>query len=50
MHSGEDCSSGGWGGVDMVLDLQKKIKAEVDIYVIRGWNNAPVRNYSTVTL
>ena len=39
----------GIGCNEKVLRLQNHIETEVDIYVIRGWNNAPVGNYSTVT-
>ena len=39
----------GIGCNEKVLRLQNHIETEVDIYVISGWNNAPVGNYSTVT-
>ena len=39
----------GIGCNEKVLSLQHHIETEVDIYVIIGWNNAPVGNYSTVT-
>ena len=39
----------GIGCNEKVSCLQHHIETEVDIYVISGWNNAPVGNYSTVT-
>jgi hypothetical protein len=39
----------GIGCNEKVPSFQNHIETEVDIYVIRGWDNAPVGNYSTVT-
>ena len=38
----------GIGCNEKVLRLQNHIETEEDIDIIRGWNNAPVGNYSTV--
>ena len=35
---------------EKVTSLQNHIETETDIYIIFGWINAPVGNYSTVTL
>ena len=39
----------GIGCNEKVSSLQNHIETEEDIDIIRGWNNAPVGNYSTVT-